>query len=263
MIFAGLSITRIPAIKIVIFAALAMLIARPSSAQEVNVFAAASLRNVLNEIAQEWHASTGHRAVVTLAGSSALARQIQHGAPADIFISANASWMDELEKRRLIDTDTRVDIAGNHLVLISHGRPDRRQRTLELGQLPSVLGDRRLAMGLVDAVPAGIYGKAALKSLGIWSAVNDRVAQADNVRAALTLVAAGEAPLGIVYATDADASDNVTVVATFPPQSHPSIRYPAAAVRNSTTPNRHAFLAFLISDTARETFSRYGFAAAP
>ncbi|MEC9403126.1 MAG: molybdate ABC transporter substrate-binding protein [Pseudomonadota bacterium] len=240
---------------------LAGLAAQPTTAAagEVTVFAAASLADALEEIEQRFEAATGHDLVISLAGSSALARQIQQGAPADIFISANPDWMDVLEKDGLLEAGTRFDLLNNSLVLIAHGREAKPLDISADLNLAEILGDNRLAMALVDAVPAGIYGKAALQSLGLWDDAEPRVAQSDNVRSALALVATGEAPYGIVYATDAVAEDNVTVVGTFPAESHPPIVYPVADLANRDSPAEEEFLAYLQGPDAREAFERQGF----
>ena len=220
-------------------------------AGEITVFAAASLKDALDDIAATYQAQTGDTVRVSLAGSSTLARQIEQGAPADIFISAHPGWMDRLEQAGLIAPDSRVDLLGNALVLIA---PGRRAPPLRIGPdmaLATRLGEGRLAMALIDAVPAGIYGKAALEA--------DRVVQAENVRAALALVSLGEAPFGIVYRSDAVADAAVTVVGTFPAESHPPIIYPAAAVADSGNPLNRAFLAYLRGDAAGAAFQRHGF----
>jgi molybdate transport system substrate-binding protein len=243
-------------------AAMALAFAVPSAvaAETVTVFAAASLTNAMTEIEDRFEAVTGHDVVVSLAGSSALARQIQQGAPADIFISANPGWMDTLEKDGLVETGTRLDLLENAIVLIAHSDGTD---PIEIGpgtDLAGMLGDGRLAMALVDAVPAGIYGKAALESLGLWGDVASRVAQSDNVRAALALVATGEAPYGIVYATDAVAEDRVRVVGTVPPGTHPPIVYPAADIAGRDTEAEAAFLDYLRGAEASAAFERQGFA---
>lgn len=226
---------------------------------QVTVFAAASLKNALEDVAQQWQQQTGNSLIVSLAGSSALARQIEQGAPADIFISANSDWMDYLETRGLIRANSRHDLLQNSLVLIATGR-SAAQVTIAPGfDLAGMLGNEKLAMALVDAVPAGIYGKAALQELGIWDQVAAKVAQTDNVRAALSLVSTGEAPFGIVYATDAGADANVSVAGVFPANSHPAIIYPVAAVSDSTNPLNDTFLQFLTSEPARAAFLRHGF----
>ena len=230
-----------------------------AGAAEVTVFAAASLKNALDDVARAWHEASGNSAVVAYAGSSQLARQIEQGAPADLFISANPDWMDYLEEAKLIDAASRKDLLGNRLVLVAHGR-DAAPVAIGPGfDLAGLLGRGRLAMAMVDAVPAGMYGKAALESLGVWPSVRDHVAQADNVRAALTLVALGEAPYGIVYATDAAAADDVTVVGTFPEASHPPIVYPVALTLAGDTPEARQLLAFIASPAARPLFERQGF----
>lgn len=230
------------------------------ASEKIVVFAAASLKNALEEISAIWSRKTGHVAAISLASSSKLARQVQQGAPADIFISANIKWMDVLQKGRLIDVATRRDILRNRLVLIAHGK---KARPVTIGKgfdLLGLLQGGKLAMAMVDSVPAGIYGKAALTKLNIWSRVSPSVAQTDNVRAALALVARGEAPFGIVYATDAAASDNVTVVGTFPSETHPPIIYPAARIAESKSKaTAKSFLDFLDSPAARAIFERNGF----
>jgi molybdate transport system substrate-binding protein len=239
--------------------ALAMAPLTMAKAETVSVFAAASTANALAEIEAGFEAATGHDVVVSLAGSSALARQVQQGAPADIFISANPGWMDALEADGLLESGTRVDLLSNALVLIAHG-PDAPPVDIGPGlDLAGLLGDGRLAMALVEAVPAGIYGKAALRSLGLWEGVAPRVAQSDNVRAALALVASGEAPYGIVYATDAVAEDGVSVIGAFPPDTHPPILYPAADLATRDTEAEGAFLAYLRGPEARAAFERQGF----
>lgn len=239
--------------------ALALLVlAAPARGADVTVFAAASLKTALEEVAAEWRAGTDRRAVLVFAGSSALARQIERGAPADLFVSANAAWMDRLDRAGLIRTDTRRDLLGNRLVLIAHGPAEPRVIGPGL-DLDGLLGDGRLALALVDAVPAGIYAKAALESLGLWAGVAARVVQADNARAALALVALGEAPLGIVYATDARAEPRVGVVGRFPETSHPPIVYPAAVTTEARAPLAEAFLDHLSGPAAARRFQAHGF----
>lgn len=232
----------------------------PAHADEVVVFAASSLATALSEIKPLFENETAHTVVLSLAGSSALARQIQHGAPADIFLSASPGWMDMLEAQNLIEPGTRRDLLGNALVLIAH---DPGAAAVDLSvdlDLAGLLGDRHLAMALVDAVPAGIYGKAALTYLGQWQSVEAKVVQSNNVRAALALVALGEAPYGIVYATDALAEPRVHVVGRFPARSHPPIVYPVADLAHRETAGEAAFLDFLDGPVAREVFTRNGFA---
>ena len=224
------------------------------------VFAAASLKNALDEIAATWAKDTGRPAPrISYAASSALARQMEQGAPADLFISADLDWMDYAVGKNLIRPDSRFNLLGNKIVLIAPR--DSRTTTLALtgGDLAKALAGGKLSMGNVDAVPAGKYGKAALEKLGAWTSVKDSIAQAENVRAALLLVARGEAPLGIVYGTDAAAEPGVKIVATFPADSHPPITYPAALARESKNADASSFLDFLRSAKARAVFEKQGF----
>lgn len=239
-------------------AACVALIASPALADDVTVFAAASLTDALDRIAAQWSEETGQTAVMSYAGSSALARQIQQGAPADIFISASEEWMDAVQASEDIRPDTRRDLLGNSLVLIAHGdaAPVIIDTTLDL---TAMLDGGRLSMAMVDSVPAGIYGKAALTHLGLWDAVEPMVAQSDNVRSALTFVARGEAPLGITYATDAAAQDDVTILGTFPADSHDPIVYPAVVTAQSDNDQAQAFLDYLSSDAARAVWTEFGF----
>jgi molybdate transport system substrate-binding protein len=228
-----------------------------ASVGEVVVFAAASMKTALDDFAATWEAETGNKVTLSYAGSSQLAQQIIAGAPADIFISAAVSWMDEVANAGLVVDGTRRDLLGNTLVLIAHGKD---AAGVEIAELPGLLGDDKLAMALVASVPAGQYGKAALTSLGLWEAVAPSVAQSDNARAALVLVSTGEAPYGIVYATDAAADDNVTIVGTFPAGSHPPIIYPAALLTEAADEADRAFFEALRSGAARAAFERQGFA---
>lgn len=229
-------------------------------AGQVTVFAAASLREALEEIATEFKAATGHEVSFSFAGSSVLARQIDLGAPADIFISANAAWMDALEASGAIRPESRMTLAGNSLVLIASD-PATPMVTIDATlDLAGMLGTGRLAMGLLEAVPAGIYGKQALEHFGLWDSVAAQVAQSDNVRATLALVATGEAPFGIVYATDAMAEPRVKSVAAFPAGSHDPIVYPAARTTQSTASAAAELLDYLSSSKAGEVLARHGFA---
>lgn len=241
---------------------LAPLLATPASAEEVTVFAAASLKTALDEIAAGWGEDTGHEVVLSYAGTPQLAQQIVEGAPADLFVSASEAWMDELEGQGLIVADSRRDLLGNTLVLVAHGPADPVTVDASL-DLAGLLNGGKLAMALVDSVPAGQYGREALTSLGLWAAVEPSVAQAENVRAALALVATGEAPFGIVYGSDAiaddAATDDVTVVGTFPPDSHAPIRYPAALVAGREGEAARAFLDHLESAEAGAVFEANGF----
>ena len=225
----------------------------------VIVFAAASLKEALDEVAERFEADTGTQVSRSYGGSSALARQIQYGAPAQVFVSANAAWMDVLQDDGLLVAGTRRPLLANTLVLI--GGMDRDiSLMIEPGMdLLAALNGGRLAMALVNAVPAGIYGRAALVSLGVWDRVQGRIAQTDNVRAALRLVAVGEAPLGIVYATDAAAEPRVRVLGVFPEDSHPPILYPAARLAQDDSAAAQAFYEFLTGPQARAIFQRRGF----
>ena len=233
-----------------LFLALMLLFATPLRAEDVTVFAAASLKTALDRAAGDWTGETGIRVTLSYAGTPVLARQITQGAPADLFLSANGEWMDFVQEQGLIQAETRVDLLGNTLVLV--GPKDA--APVLLPDLPQ----GRIAMALVDAVPAGIYGKAALTGLGLWDGIAARVVQTDNVRAALALVALGEAPLGVVYASDAMAEPRVTVLATFPPGSHPPIAYPAALTLRAGQAARD-FLAWLQTPPAQAIFAEQGF----
>ena len=230
------------------------------AANELVIFAAASLKNALDEIAATWAKDTGKATPkISYAASSALAKQIEQGAPADLFISADLDWMDYLAGKTLIKPETRINLLGNKIVLIAPKDSKTTSVTLTGADLVKALAGGRLAMASVDAVPVGKYGKAALEKLGAWSAVTDHLAQAENVRAALLLVARGEAPLGIVYSTDAAAEPGVKIVASFPEDSHPPIIYPAALTKDSSNADAKAFLDFLRSARARTSFERQGF----
>lgn len=233
----------------------------PATAQadEVVVFAAASLKTALDTVATRFKAETGHRVTISYGGSNALARQIIQGAPADLFISAAVNWMDAVEQAGLVQPGTRATLLGNRLVLVAHGADAPAIDLVPGVDLAARLGDGRLSMGMVDAVPAGQYGKQALITLGAWDAVAPQVAQSENVRAALTLVAMGEAPLGIVYASDAIAENRVTVVGRFPESSHPPILYPAALLTQAADDADRAFLQALFADEADAIFAAQGF----
>ena len=225
----------------------------------VVVFAAASLKNALDDAVAAWSKETGKAAKVSYAASSALAKQIEAGAPADLFFSADLDWMDYVLGKGGIRSETRVNLLRNGLVLIA---PKDKAEAIALVpglDLAKRLGDGRLAVANVDAVPAGKYGKAALEKLGAWAGVKDRLAQAENVRAALLLVARGEAPLGIVYTTDAVSELGVRVAGTFPADSHPPVIYPLAQTKDSANPDAASLLAYLRSAPARVYFERQGF----
>lgn len=242
-----------------LFASIAVVGGASGQTKDVVVFAAASLKNALDDAGAIWMRETGKRVVVSYAASNALAKQIEAGAPADLFFSADLDWMDYLASKSLIRPESRISLLGNSLVLVAP-KDSTIQVALQPGiDLAAILGDGRLAMGHVEAVPAGKYGKATLEHLGAWNGVKDKVAQADNVRAALLLVSRGEAPLGIVYKTDAVSDPNVTIVATFPEGSHPPIVYPVALTKDSGNPDAASFLAFLRSARAKPSFEKQGF----
>ncbi|MCV2448596.1 molybdate ABC transporter substrate-binding protein [Paracoccus sp. DMF] len=246
--------------RLPLIAAALVALAPAAHADEITIFAAASLKDALDGIAAQWQESNkDDTVVISYAGSSQLAKQIQQGAPADLFISASTEWMDAVQDSGDIDAATRKDLLGNTLVLVGTGTPAAAPVT----ELPALLGERKLAMALVDSVPAGQYGKEALTKLGLWDKVEGQVAQADNVRAALKLVATGEAPLGIVYGSDAVAEKGVGVIATFPEDSHEKITYPAAVTKSADTPQASAFLDSLSQEPARSIFESQGFTVTP
>ncbi|MES5100436.1 molybdate ABC transporter substrate-binding protein [Agrobacterium sp. BA1120] len=232
----------------------------PAFAQDkVTIFAAASMKNALDAANAEWAKETSNEATVSYAASSALAKQIEAGAPADLFISADLAWMDYVAGKKLIKEDTRTNLLGNRLVLVA---PADKATPVDIKQgfdLAKLVGDGKLAMGAVDSVPAGKYGKAALEKLGVWSSVEGKVAGAESVRAALVLVSRGEAPYGIVYQTDAAADPGVKIVGTFPQDSHDPIIYPVAILSESKSPAAAAYLEFLKSAKAAPFFEKQGF----
>lgn len=231
-----------------------------AQAADVTVFAAASLKNALDAVAADFRRETGKSVAVSYAASSALARQIEQGAPADLFISADLDWMDYLQARGLIRPETRISFLGNRVVLVA---PTDQARPIELkpGEIIGRLGSGRVAMASIHTVPAGRYGKAALESLGLWAEVSGRLAEAENVRAALVFVSRGEAPLGVVYESDARADPKVAIVARFPATSHPTIVYPAAMTVASKSGDARILLDALRSRRSAETFAREGFTA--
>ena len=225
----------------------------------LTVFAAASMKNALDDIDAAYAAKTGVKIVASYAASSALAKQIEQGAPADIFVSADTDWMDYATAKKNINEPTRVNLLGNSIVLIAP--KDSKIDNVAIGQgfdLAKLAGDGRIATGDVKAVPVGKYAKAALEKLGAWQAAEPKFAMAESVRAALTLVARGEAALGIVYATDAKVEPGVKIVGIFPPDSHPSIIYPVAATAAARA-EAADYLAFLRSSVAKTVFEKYGF----
>jgi molybdate transport system substrate-binding protein len=233
-----------------------------AQAQEksITVFAAASMKNALDDVDAAFTKQTGTKVVASYDASSMLMKQIEQGAPADIFVSADLKWMDYGSQKKLIDESTRVNLLGNKLVLIAAKDSKLDQVTIGPGfDLAKLAGDGRITTGDVQAVPVGIYAKAALEKLGLWTSVEPKMAMAANVRAALLLVARGEAPLGIVYATDAKVEPGVKVIGVFPDDSHEPIVYPVAATKTAK-PDAASYLAFLRSSAAKSIFESYGFA---
>src|SRR5438309_11558548 len=233
----------------------------PAAAQDkaLTVFAAASMKNALDDIDAAFTAKTGVKIVASYAASSALAKQIEQGAPADIFVSADTDWMDYAVSKKTINEQTRVNLLGNSIVLIAPKDSKIDNVTIGPGfDLAKLAGDGRIATGDVKAVPAGKYAQAALEKLGAWAAAEPKFAMAENVRAALTLLSRGEAALGIVYSTDGRVEPGVKIVGTFPADSHPAILYPVAAT-TTAKPEAANYLAFLRSSTAKAIFETYGF----
>src|SRR5580704_9621630 len=236
-------------------------ICTPALAQDksLTVFAAASMKNALDDIDAAYTAKTGVRVTASYAASSVLAKQIEQGAPADAFVSADTDWMDYAISKKNINVPSRVDLLGNSIVLIAP--KDSKIDNVTIGQgfdLAKLAGSGKIATGDVKAVPVGKYAKAALEKLGAWQAAEPKFAMADSVRAALTLVARGEAVLGIVYATDAKVEPGVKVVGTFPADSHPPIIYPVAAT-TTAKPEAKSYLDFLRSSAAKAVLEKYGF----
>lgn len=226
-------------------------------ADSITVFAASSLKPVFEEISPVFEAQSGHDLVVSFAGSALIARQIQLGAPADVFISANPLWMDHLLEQGVVETKNRFNLTSNRLALIASMPPHSRYDDV-FGFL-STQHTSSIAMGLVNAVPAGQYGKTALENQGLWRQLEPNIVQTDNVRAALALVALGEVPLGIVYHSDAKSSAKVHLIGVFPEESHDSIVYPAAAVGADPSAATEEFLLFLKSDITQDALQAHGF----
>ncbi|MEH6421697.1 molybdate ABC transporter substrate-binding protein [Pseudomonas sp. CGJS7] len=233
-------------------------------AEPLTVFAAASLKESLDEAAAAYQKATGQTVRVSYAASSALARQIEQGAPADVFLSADLDWMDYLQERKLIAPSSRRNLLGNTLVLIAPKTSAAKPVALKPGvKLLPLLGEGRMALALTASVPAGKYARAAFTSLGVWDQLQPKVAEAENVRAALMLVARGEAPLGVVYGSDAKAEPNVRVLATFPADSHPAIVYPVAVIASAKHTGAAGFAQWLHGKDAAAIFRRRGFAPLP
>ena len=239
------------------------LLAAPAWSKDLTVFAASSLKSVFDVLIPEFERQSGSVVTAVYASSSTLARQIEQGAPADVFVSANSVWMDVLEDQGLIKLSSRRDVIGNDLVIVS-GLLD--VDVLKLTDTVGVTEELRtagLAMGMVTAVPAGIYGKQALDYFGLWERLSEAVIQADSVRSALTYVALGEVGYGIVYASDVLADPRVGIAATFPPQAHDSVVYPAAVVKDGNNAGAHDFVEFLGSQHAQDIFVSFGFRSLP
>jgi molybdate transport system substrate-binding protein len=247
-----------------LFAALVILIGSvhlPARAEDktLTVFAAASMKNALDDIDAAFTAKTGVKVSASYAASSTLAKQIEQGAPADIFVSADTDWMDYATSKKTINEPTRVNLLGNSIVLVAP--KDSKIDNVAIGpgfDLAKLAGDGKIATGDVKSVPVGKYAKAALEKLGAWQAAGPKFAMAESVRAALTLVARGEAALGIVYSTDAKVEPGVKVVGTFPADSHPPIIYPVAAT-TTAKPEASGYLDYLRSSAAKAVLEKYGF----
>lgn len=240
---------------------LVVALAAPAAAQDrLTVFAAASMRNALDDVNAAFTRASGIRVTASYAASSALARQIAQGAPADVYVSANEKWMDFLQNNKLVAPGSRVDLLGNSLVLIAPR--DSKLDKVDIGRgfdIAGLAGDGRIAVADTKGVPAGLYARAALQSLGVWQAAKPRLAQSENVRATLAYVARGEAPLGIVYATDALVEPKVKVIGVFPAGTHPPITYPVAAIAGRQGKAVTRYLHFLQTQAAKAIFERYGF----
>jgi len=235
----------------------------PAPDAPITVFAAASLKNALDAVDALFTQESGIKVVASYAATSALVKQIENGAPAQVFVSADSDWMDYAAQKQLIRPETRIDLLGNQLVLIAP--KDSNLPAVEIGpgfDLATLAGNGRIVTGDVRTVPVGKYAKAALEKLGAWDKAQAKLAMTENVRAALTLVARGEAALGIVYATDAKAEPNVRVVGTFPAHSHPPVVYPAALAVGAGT-DAARYLGFLRSQAAKELFEQFGFTFLP
>ncbi|WP_051356830.1 molybdate ABC transporter substrate-binding protein [Azorhizobium doebereinerae] len=230
--------------------------------EAVTVFAAASMTNAIQDIAKAYTAKTGVVVRTSFAASSDLAKQIESGAPANVFISADNRWMDYLEQRSLVLKDTRTDPIGNSLVVVVPATKPVKITINSSFDFDTILGkDGKLVTGIPESVPVGVYAKAALTKLGLWDKVRPHVVGAESVRAALALVERGEAAAGIVYATDAAIAKNVVVAGTFPADSHEPVVYPFAIVKGNDTPAAKAFFAYLLGPDAKAVYAKYGFTA--
>jgi molybdate transport system substrate-binding protein len=252
---------RLRNLVLIAFALVAL--ARPvAAADTVTIYAAASLTDALNEIDAAYQMETGVEVKASFASSSTLAKQIEQGAPAQVFASADTKWMDYLDKKKLIDDSSKKNLLGNALAVIAPSDSVVGPQSISAGfDWSKFLGaNGRLAVGDPDHVPAGIYAKEALTNLGAWTALQPHLARADDVRGALAFVERGEAPLGIVYVTDARVSRNVKIVGVFPESSHSPIVYPFAIVKDAASPAVVAYFHYLTGPQAGSVFRRYGFA---
>lgn len=245
--------------RLLLAVVLALCPLQPRAGEPLLVFAAASLKNALDEVAVLYKKEKGPRTAIAYGASSTLARQIENGAPADLFISADLDWMDYIEKKGLLAPRTRRNLLGNRLVLIAPANHPLKLRLAPGVSISEALGDGRIALADPNSVPAGKYAKAAFEKLGVWQQVSGRVAAAENVRAALALVARGEAPLGAVYQTDAAAEPGVMVAGVFPADTHPPVIYPVAALKAAKS-GAASLLEFLEGPQARRIFEKHGFA---
>lgn len=229
-------------------------------AEDVTLFAAASLTNALNDIVEQFTAKTGNHVLTSYAASSGLARQIEQGAPAQIFASADLKWMDYLVEKKLVDPDSRINLLGNRLVLIApaDSKLDKLEITAKT-DIAALTGGGRISTGDPESVPVGLYFRQAMERSGQWAAVEPKLARADTVRAALAQVERGEAPLGVVYATDAAISRKVKVIGVFPESMHDFIVYPFALVTGKDSAPAKALLAYLQTNDAKAVWARYGF----
>ncbi|MEO6929274.1 MAG: molybdate ABC transporter substrate-binding protein [Casimicrobiaceae bacterium] len=245
-----------------LIAAIAAIVSPCALSADVTVFAAASLKEAMDAQAKQFGANTGNKVIVSYGSSNTLAKQVEGGAPADLFISADMDWMDYVDQRHLLAAGTRVKLLRNTLVLIAPAASTSAIRIAPGFDLAAALGSDKLAMANPDSVPAGKYGKRALETLGVWTRVEKQVARAENVRAALALVSRGEAPFGIVYSTDALADKGVRIIDTFGADTHPPIVYPAAVLATSHSAAAKPLLEYLKSPAAGATWEKFGFGLA-
>lgn len=249
-------------LRVLSFAFVILLGSLPAAADQIIVFAASSLKSALDPVVAAWSAETGNVAAVSYGSSSALAKQIEQGAPADVFISAAANWMDVLDKEGLLKAGTRFDLWGNYLSIIAHDPMEIPFALDQSTDLAGLIGSEKLAMAFVDSVPAGQYGKEALINLGLWTSVEAQVVQTADVRAAVTLVASGEAAYGVVFTTDAIGAKSAGLaieVARFPENSHAPIIYPGAVVLTASSASAQSLLDFLKGSPSDQIFSSQGF----